>query len=149
MRRTGRTHSYVDRMYTPDKLHEALPEADFVVVTAALTKETKLMIGASELDLLKPGAGFINSRAQVVDYEALAERLRTGRIGGAILDVFDPEPLPADSALWDCPNLIITPHVSSDPANYNQVMLAIFVSNLSRFVAGKPLRNRVSVERGY
>ena len=89
-----------------------LPRADILLVSVPLTRETRGMLGRRELDLLKPEAGLINvARAGVVDYAALAEKLHAGELSGAILDVFDPEPLPADSFLWDTPNLILTPHV--------------------------------------
>jgi phosphoglycerate dehydrogenase-like enzyme len=119
-----------------------LPRADFVLVAAPLTSRTKHLIGARELDLMKPGAGIVNiGRAGVIDYAALAERLRTGRIGGAILDVFDPEPLPVDSPLWDAPNLVVTPHCSSDDIRqYVPRTLDLVFDNLERLVAGKPLR---------
>ena len=90
IRRTGKRHAHVDEMYRPRALHKLLPRADFVLVTAPLTSETRHMIGARELDLMKPGAGLINySRANVVDYKALARKLRAGELS-AILDVFDP-----------------------------------------------------------
>jgi phosphoglycerate dehydrogenase-like enzyme len=150
IRRSGKPERHVDRMYRPDRLREVLPRADFVLVTAPLTDETRGLLGRKELDLLKPGAGLINmGRAGVVDYDALAEKLGRGELGGAILDVFDPEPLPESSPLWDCPNLIITPHVSSDALNYSERMLAIFAGNFRRFVAGRPLRNRISPATQY
>jgi phosphoglycerate dehydrogenase-like enzyme len=150
VRRSGASHPSVDRMYRPDELHEALIGADYVLVAAATTPETRQMLGGRELDLLNADAGVINlARADIVDYEALAERLRSGALRGAVLDVFDPEPLPEDSPLWDCENLVITPHVSSDPSNYNEIMLALFVDNCARFVAGEPLRNVVQADRGY
>ena len=145
VRRSGRPQRYVDRMYRPDRLGEVLPRADFVLVTVPLTSETRGLLGRKELDLLRPAAGLINmGRAGVVDYEALAEKLNRGELGGAILDVFDPEPLPASSPLWDCRNVVITPHVSSDASDYSERMLRIFVDNLRRFLSGRPLRNRVS-----
>ena len=99
----------------PDRLHEVLAEADFVHVAAPLTDETRHLIDGAAMDAMKPGAGLVNfGRGPVVDVAALAERLRAGRLGGAVLDVHDPEPLPPDSPLWDVPNLILTPHVSSD-----------------------------------
>jgi phosphoglycerate dehydrogenase-like enzyme len=150
VRRSSDSHPHVDEMYPPSELHRALSGADFVVVAAALTSETRGLIGREELELLAPDAGLVNvSRAQIVDYDALAERLQSGMLRGAVLDVFDPEPLPPESPLWDCDNLIVTPHVSSDPANYNERMLAIFVDNFRRLVRGDPLRNRIEPGRGY
>ncbi len=142
VRRTRAPHPAIDEMAGPEDLARVLPRADFVLVAAPLTSRTKHLIGARELDLMKPGAGIVNiGRAGVIDYAALAERLRTGRIGGAILDVFDPEPLPADSPLWDAPNLVVTPHCSSDDIRqYVPRTLDLVFDNLERLVAGKPLR---------
>ena len=144
IRRTGRRHRHVDEMHRPQALHRLLPRADFVLVTAPLTAETRHMIGARELDLMKPGAGLINySRANVVDYKALAKKLKAGRLS-AILDVFDPEPLPSASPLWKLPHLIITPHCSSDDKEqYTLRTLDLVFRNMERFIKGRPLLNRV------
>ncbi len=137
-------------MYTPQDLDVALRGADFVVVCAALTPNSKSLIGRSELELLPDQAGLINmARAPIVDYDALAATLRAGRLSGAILDVFDPEPLPSDSELWDCPRLVVTPHISSDPLDYTERWLEIFARNLSRFATNEPLSNQVRLEEGY
>jgi phosphoglycerate dehydrogenase-like enzyme len=151
VRRSRRPHRWVDEMYGPDELARVLPRADFLIVTAPLTSATRGLVGRRELDLLPPGAGVVNlGRAAVVDYGALAEKLRGGGLGGAILDVFDPEPLPPDSPLWSTPNLLITPHVSSDDAQqYIPRTLDLFFDNLARYLAGRPLRNRVSLAREY
>lgn len=151
VRRNGRPHRAVDEMHAPGDLPELLPRADFVLVATPLTGETRHLIGRAELDRMKPGAGLINmARAAVVDYAALAEKLRRGEIGGAVLDVFDPEPLPADSPLWDVPNLVITPHVSSDDAaRYGARTLDLVFENARRLVANRPLRNRVQRARQY
>jgi phosphoglycerate dehydrogenase-like enzyme len=150
IRRTGRRHPYVDEMHRPEALHKLLPRADFVLVTAPLTVETRHMIGARELDLMKPGAGLINySRANLVDYKALARKLRAGELS-AILDVFDPEPLPSSSPLWKVPNLIITPHCSSDDKEqYTPRTLDLVFRNMERFIQGKPLLNRVDPRLQY
>jgi phosphoglycerate dehydrogenase-like enzyme len=100
---------------------------------------------------MKPEAGLINmGRARVVDYEALAEKLTRGELSGAILDVFDPEPLPADSPLWATPHLLISPHVSSDDVvQYVPLTLDLIFENIRRLLAGRPLKNRVVPEREY
>ena len=105
--------------------------ADFVVVTAPLTLETERLVDAAALNRLKPTAGLVNmGRARIVDYEALQVRLSDGRLRGAVLDVFDPEPLPADSPLWTAPNVIITPHVSSDDEdNYGLLTIELVFEN--------------------
>jgi phosphoglycerate dehydrogenase-like enzyme len=89
------------------------------------------------------------ARAALIDYAALFERLRSGACGGAVLDVFDPEPLPADSTAWDVPGLIVTPHISCDAPDYNQRVLELWFSNFARWLRAEPLANRVDRERGY
>jgi len=150
IRRTGRPHPHVDEMYTAEALRRLLPRADFVLVSAPLTEATRHMIGAKELALLKPGAGLVNySRANLVDYSALSKRLSRGELA-AILDVFDPEPLPRSSPLWKAPNLIITPHCSSDDREqYTPRTLDLVFRNMLRFIERKPLLNRVNPELQY
>jgi phosphoglycerate dehydrogenase-like enzyme len=145
VRRTKRRHRYVDEMFGTDDLHRVLSRSDFVIVTTPFTSETRHLIGREALDAMKPGAGFINlGRAQVVDYEALTEKLAQGYLSGAVLDVFDPEPLPSDSPLWTTPNLVITPHVASDDElEYMPRTLDLVFDNLRRLLAGRPLKNRV------
>jgi len=145
VRRTARPHRYVDEMFGPGELDQVLPRADFVIVTTPLTSETRHLIGRRELDSMKANAGLVNlARAQVVDYDALVDKLNRGELGGAILDVFDPEPLPPESPMWNTRNLIITPHVASDDADqYMPGTLDLVFDNIRRLVAGRPLRNRV------
>ncbi len=149
--RHGRPSPDLDQAYTTDALDEVLPQADFVFLATPLTPETRGLMDRRRLDLMKPGAGLVNiGRAAVVDYGALAERLEDGRLGGAILDVFDPEPLPADSPFWQVPNLIVTPHVSADDGNaYVPLTLDLFFDNMTRYLAGEPLVNRVDPALGY
>ncbi|HMN80529.1 MAG TPA: D-2-hydroxyacid dehydrogenase [Burkholderiaceae bacterium] len=141
----------VDEMFPPEQLAAALPRADFLVLTVPLTPQTRGLIGRAELDLLKPECGVLNiARAGVVDYPALFQKLRDGTLSGAILDVFDPEPLPADSPAWDTPNLIMTPHVSSDDVErYAMDVLEQFFENFQRLSEGLPLRNLVDPSRHY
>lgn len=149
--RSGDPHPAFDRVVAVADLSGALPESDFLVVACPLTRETRGLIGAAALDLLKPGAGLVNiGRAAIVDYDALRVRLENGRLSGAILDVFDPEPLPADAPWWDVPNLVVIPHVSSDHADaYLLRVLEIFFANVARYLAGEPLKNRVDPALGY
>jgi glyoxylate/hydroxypyruvate reductase len=150
IRRTGKPHRYVDAMHRPSALRRLLPSADFVLITAPHTRDSHHMIGAREIALLKKGAGIANySRANLVDYEALRGRLEKGELS-AILDVFDPEPLPSESWLWHAPNLIITPHCSSDDRElYTIKTLDLVFRNMKRFIAGKPLVNRVDARYQY
>ena len=149
-RRTGKPHRYVDRMYRPQNLSKALPQADFVLVTAPSTPDTRHLIGRKELNLLKKGAGIAcYSRADIIDYGALRTKLEKGQLT-AVLDVFDPEPLPKTSPLWKTPNLIITPHCSSDDtASYTSDTLDLTFKNMERFIAGRPLLNRIDPKLGY
>lgn len=151
VRRSGAPHPEVAHMATPDVLDALLPEADLVALAAPLTPETRGLLDRRRLALMKPGAGLYNvGRAGLIDHVALAECLASGAIGGAILDVFDPEPLPADSPLWDVDNLVVMPHVTSDdldaylPATYDLVF-----ANALRLGAGEPLLNCVEPGRGY
>lgn len=141
----------VDEMYRPEDLRHALPQADFLLVAVPLTSRTRGLIGRAELDLLKPGAGIINiARAAIIDYTALGEKLKRNEIGGAVLDVFEAEPLPIDAPVWDWPNCIITPHVAADDVDrYTPDTLDLFFRNLRRFVDGDPLINRVDPDRQY
>jgi glyoxylate/hydroxypyruvate reductase len=145
IRRTGKRHRAVDEMRRPEDLPALLPRADFVLITAPHTSATHHLLGAREIGLLKTGAGLVNySRANLVDYEALRARLERGEIS-AVLDVFDPEPLPSSSPLWRTPNLVVTPHSSSDDTElYTPKTLDLVMRNMARFIAGKPLMNRVS-----
>ena len=151
VRRSGRPHRHCHEVVGPNQLHAVLPRADFVVVTAPSTAQTDGMIGRSEFDLMKKTASFTNfSRAQLVDYEALAEKLRTGMLEGAVLDVFDPEPLPSDSDLWAIPNLLITPHCSSDDlTEYIPMTLDLVFRNVARAMSNRGLLNKVDLKREY
>lgn len=150
IRRTGRSRPFVDEMYKPASLKKLLPKADFVAVSTPATSQTKQMLGAAELALMKKGAGLLNySRAALVDYEALRKRLEKGELS-AVLDVFDPEPLPASSPLWNTPNLIITPHCSSDDTErYTPKTLELVFRQMERFLAGKRLTNVVDPKLEY
>jgi phosphoglycerate dehydrogenase-like enzyme len=149
--RSGRARPAVERMYRPKDLAKVLPRADFVLVTTPLTPETRGLLARRELDLLPRHAGIVNlGRGRVVDYDALAEKLRKGELSGAVLDVFAEEPLPADSPLWFTPNLIISPHCGVDDAEaYVARCLDIFFANLERYLDGRPLKNVVDLARGY
>jgi phosphoglycerate dehydrogenase-like enzyme len=150
IRRSGKPRKGVRKMHRLEALHTLLPRADFVLVATPDTVETHQMLGRAEIALLKRGAGLVNiGRAGVVDYEALRERLQAGELS-AVLDVFDPEPLPSSSPLWRTPNLIITPHSSlDDPGYYVPRTLDLVVENAMRLADKKVLRNRVDLKRQY
>ena len=150
-RRSGAAQPNVDEMHTPDALHSLLPRADIVLVNTALTPDTRFIMGEKEFGLLCWGAGFINmSRGGLVDPAALDKALRSGQVGGAVIDVTYPEPPPEDWPYWDTPNLIITPHVLSDDIdNYVPRTLDLFFDNLRSFFDGRPLTNQVDLGRNY
>lgn len=152
IRRTVRPHRYADTVLGPDALADVLPQTDFLVITVPLTPATRGMIGRREVGWLKRAAGVINiSRAGVVDFDALAERLDRNELRGAVVDVWDEEPLPPQSRCWHVRNLIVTPHISADvpPPQYGERVMRILRDNVVRRLAGKPLRNRVSGIHGY
>ena len=139
------------KVITTDKIDTILPEADILYLALPETPETKNLINRKRLDSLKPTCGIINiGRQSSMDYEALCEKLSKKEIAGAILDVFNPEPIEANSKLWNTPNLVITPHVSSDDnGNYVSMTLDLFVKNLELFIANKTLVNQIDKKLGY
>jgi phosphoglycerate dehydrogenase-like enzyme len=140
----------VERFYPAAALDEALAQAEYVVLAAPRTAQSEHMIGARQFAAMKRDAVLVNiSRGALVDEAAMVEALRDGTIRGAGLDVFEEEPLPESSPLWDMPNVLITPHVSGVNPHYNSRVTELFRDNLARFIAGEPLRNQVIVERGY
>jgi phosphoglycerate dehydrogenase-like enzyme len=140
----------VEALYGPDKLLDLLPQADFVVLTVPLTRETRGMIGEPELRAMKPSAYLINiGRGATVQTPALVRALQEGWIAGAGLDVVDPEPLPPDSPLWEMDNVILTGHYSGLTPRYFERVFAILLDNLQRYRSGRPLRNVVDKQLGY
>lgn len=134
----------------PDGLVEALAGRRLVVLALALTAETTGLIGAPELAAMGPDAWLVNvARGAHVVTDDLVAALRSGAIGGAALDVTDPEPLPRDHPLWSLPNCLITPHVANTPAMARPLLSARIAENTRRFGAGEPLIGRVDVALGY
>ena len=124
--------------------------SDIVVVAAPLTDETAGLIGAEQLAEMREDAWLINiARGRLIDEIALRRALGSGWIGGAVLDVFSEEPLPPDSALYDTPNLVITPHTSWASEKVAERTVDLFTDNLRAFRAGEPMRNQVDLEAGY
>jgi phosphoglycerate dehydrogenase-like enzyme len=149
-RHPGRSTPWIDRVYEPENLMEMLPQADWVVITAPLTPETKGMIGERELRALKKSACIINiSRGPVIQEQALIQALREGWIAGAGLDVFEEEPLPDSSLLWDMENVIITGHYAGGTPHFLDRLMEIFLENLRRYQTGEPLFNVVDKRLGY
>jgi phosphoglycerate dehydrogenase-like enzyme len=140
----------VHRLYPGKALRSMLKECDFVVVTVPLTAETRGMLGAEQLAAMKPSAMLVDvSRGRVVDHEALVPALKKGLLAGAGLDVFPEEPLPADSPLWEEPNVIISPHVAGLSPQYTGRAFVLFKENLRRYLAGEELLNQIDLEKGY
>lgn len=141
---------YADELLPTSHLPYLLGQSDWVVLAAPLTPETRHMIGAKELAMMKPSAVLINvGRGALVDEPALIQALQDGSIAGAGLDVFEQEPLPAESPLWEMPNVIVTPHFSSGSHRYMERAADLCADNLRRFLAGEQLRNIVDLARGY
>jgi D-2-hydroxyacid dehydrogenase (NADP+) len=140
----------VASVYPPSELATVLSRSDVLVLTAPLTGDTRGLIGTAELRLMRPGAVLINvARGKLVREEELAAELSRGTIAGAALDVFEHEPLSADSALWDLPNVVITPHTSAFRNDYWTLAVDLFASNLRRFERGETLSNVVDKHAGY
>jgi phosphoglycerate dehydrogenase-like enzyme len=127
-----------------------LPECDYVVLIVPYTEESHHMIDEPALRAMKPGAVLVNiARGGVVDEPALIRALQEGWIAGAALDVFEDEPLPPESPLWDMRNVIISPHVAGFTPHYHERVMGIFSENLRRFLSGQPLLNRCDRTAGY
>jgi phosphoglycerate dehydrogenase-like enzyme len=148
--RSGKAARPADVACPVSRLDKVLPKADFVIVAAPLTPLTRGLLDRRRLDLLKPDCGLINiGRSPIVDYDALRDKLARGELAGAVLDVFQPEPLPADSPWWDTPGVIITPHVTCDDPRYVDQLLDRWFENFERYLAGRPLKNVVDRKLGY
>ncbi len=149
-RHPERPSRWVERIYAPENLLEMLAQADWAVVTAPLTHETKGMIGERELKALKKSACLINvSRGALIQEEALITALREKWIAGAGLDVFAEEPLPPSSPLWAMENVIITSHYAGSTPRHPDRLMEIFLENIKRYQDGEPLINVVDKRLGY
>jgi phosphoglycerate dehydrogenase-like enzyme len=141
---------HMDELYAPDSLHEVLRRAEYLVLITPHTDETEQMIGAAELALLPRGAVLINiGRGALVDEPSLIAALESGQLGGAALDVFETEPLPPESPLWDMPNVLVSPHSGSTSDHENERLTDLFCENLRRFLAGEQLLNVLNLETLY
>lgn len=145
-RRAPQDTGYLDEAYPLSALPELLPRADLLVLSIALTPETRHLIDEQALAQLKPGALLVNvARGGIVDTQALRKALESGHLGGAALDVTEPEPLPADDPLWQAPNLLISPHTAgAGNLNIGARIGATFVENLRRFRSDEPLLHLVA-----
>ena len=138
----------VDRVFTEDGFEEFLASPEFIVITLPDTPATRHLFNEQTLALLNEKAILINiGRGSVVSERALIEALGNNRIRGAVLDVFEEEPLPEDSPLWAFPNVLITPHISA--VSFPEDIVKIFTDNYCRFISGKPLRRSIDFAKGY
>jgi phosphoglycerate dehydrogenase-like enzyme len=148
--RAGEQDADAEQVFGFEQLHDLLGQSDYVVVAVPLTDKTEKLIGEAELHAMKPDAYLVNiARGRVIDEVALMRALREGWIGGAGLDVAAQEPLPAESALYDTPNMILTPHISGASERYAERLAELFADNLRRYRSGQPLRNLYDPKREY
>lgn len=141
---------YADLVLPPAELNQLLAESDFVVLTLPLTPDTYHLMSTDQFKTMKKDALLVNvGRGPVVDESALAVALRAGDIGGAALDVFETEPLPQDSPLWDLPNLLYSPHIAGYISAYPSMVQDLFVRNLERYVKGEKPLTVIDKKRGY
>lgn len=137
-------------VYAASELPTALPTADYVVLVAPLTAETRGMFDAAAFEAMRPSAYFVNvGRGALVVEDDLLAALRAGRIAGVALDVFGTEPLPESSPLWTLDNVIVSPHMSADTIGWLDALCEVFVDNFRRWYAGEPLQNVVDKRLGY
>ncbi len=142
----------LERIFSPDTLHEMLHGIDVLVAAAPLTPETRHMLSDAEFSAMKPSAIVINvGRGPVIDQDALIRALRAKKIAGAALDVFETEPLPPDNPLWEMENVLISPHCTdrTEDPDWLDLSMRVFLENFGRFVKGEPLINVVDKQAGY
>lgn len=148
VRRSPESGGPTDEVFGPDRLHDTLARSGFVVLCCPLTEETRGLIGEAELTTLPPEAVLVNvARGEVIDTDALLLALRRGRIGGAALDVTDPEPLPDEHPFWDLDDVLITPHSAGATLKYYDRLADIVADNVERLGSGRQLRNSVRIDR--
>ncbi|MCL2426634.1 MAG: D-2-hydroxyacid dehydrogenase [Oscillospiraceae bacterium] len=146
----SKPHKLVQDIRALSQLHEVLPEVDYVVICTPGTKKTSKLFGEKEFNLMKKNAIIVNiGRGSAIDTDALATALYTQEIYGAGLDVTDPEPLPADHALWSAPNTLITPHISGLTPMMIERRLEVFLDLLKLYLCGEEMYNRIDFTEGY
>jgi len=145
VRRSGESVGGVETVYEPENLHEAIADARFVAIAAPHTPETEEMMSGPEFEAMREDSYLLNvARGPIVDEEALVAALDSGDIAGAGLDVFETEPLPADSPLWDFEEVVVSPHKGSATNRYHLDIADLVKENVRRYRAGESLRNRVA-----
>lgn len=147
---TGAESDLVHALWPADRLHDLLPQVDVLILAMPLNEHTLGMFGPREFSFMKRGAVLINvARGQVVQETAMVEALRTGQLAAAGLDVTEVEPLPAESPLWEMPNVLITPHVGAQSARRADDTTDLLCENIRRKLSGRPLLNRVDKRLGF
>jgi phosphoglycerate dehydrogenase-like enzyme len=142
--------SLAEKIVSANELHAVLPEADYIVIAAPETSETKQLIGANEIARMKRGVRLLNlGRGSLLDEPALIAALQTGHLAGAALDVTSVEPLPSDSPLWKAPNLFITPHTSGVSARLWERQTEMLMNLLELWFSGREMTNVVDLNLGY
>lgn len=154
IRREPRETEHFDHVFGADKLDELLPDTDVIICCLPHTPQTERMLSADRFSRMKQGAIVVNvGRGSLIDEAALVTALKSGRLFGAVLDVFEKEPLPEFSPLWDMENVLITPHISGPSFGHfpevERIIAEICAENISRFLGGKPLLNRIDKDMGY
>ena len=145
IRATPAPHPDADEVHGPEALMALLPAADFVSLHVRLNTATRGLLSREAIAAMKPGAYLVNTaRGGVVDEAALIGALRSGRLAGAYLDVFETEPLPPESPLWAMPNVLVTPHAADSIVGWTRRFATLFADNLDRWRAGEPLVNQVA-----
>lgn len=151
-RTPGEKPEYIDELYLTEELDQAIQGADVVALCLPGTNQTQHIITEKQLNAMKPGAILLNiGRGTAIDQQALCQALESGHLGGAGLDVTDPEPLPPESPLWTMGNVVLTPHISgNDSLDYTtETILDLFIENLSHYVKGEPMHNVIDRKIGY
>lgn len=151
VRRSGEPMEHIHTMYAMDQMDDMLGQCDFIVNCLPSTSETYHLFGSKQFSQMKQSAFFVNiGRGLTVDMQALTEALQQGEIGGAGLDVFEEEPLPASHPLWDMENVIITPHTAGNTMYYHQRAMELFLQNLNLYIKHNQLTvNQVDLDRQY
>lgn len=149
-RRVGANVEGFERIFGPEQLYQFLSLCNVLVIAAPLTPQTHSLLGAAQFAQLPKGAIVVNvGRAKIIDTDALVDALKSGHLGGAALDVFPQEPLPAEHALWKTPNVIVTPHTSGFRQGHWDEVIEVFAENIERYQRGEPVKFRIDPEFGY
>lgn len=149
-RRSTESVPGIERLFGGDQLYPFLSQCHALVIAAPLTPQTHSLLGEAQFAKLPKGAIVVNvGRAKIIDTDALMDALESGHLGGASLDVFPQEPLPADHRLWKMPNVILTPHTSGFRQGHWDEVIELFADNLDRFQRGETLRFQVQPDLGY